>query len=122
MLTNVTSLQIRGEFISGSDNGDLDNVILSGGLAGDFNQNGIVDTADYIVWRKANTTSTPLPNDTGLGVPIGAAHYNLWRANYGNPPAAALAFAIPEPTSVLLAASALATLALARRRWETSLH
>jgi hypothetical protein len=32
-LSNVTSLRIRGEFITGSDNGDLDNVVLGGPAA-----------------------------------------------------------------------------------------
>lgn len=30
VLANVTSLRIRGEFITGDDNGDLDNVVLNG--------------------------------------------------------------------------------------------
>jgi fibronectin-binding autotransporter adhesin len=48
------------------------NVILQAiGLAGDYNQNGIVDAADYVVWRKGLGT-TYTPND-----------YNVWRANFG---------------------------------------
>ena len=43
-------------------------VISTGGLAGDYNQNGIVDAADYSVWRK---------ND---GSQEG---YDTWRANFG---------------------------------------
>src|SRR5207244_936788 len=30
------------------------------------------------------STTNPLPNDNGLGTPIGTAHYNLWRSNFGS--------------------------------------
>jgi hypothetical protein len=40
-------------------------------LAGDFNADGKVDAADYVVWRKGLGT-TYTPND-----------YNAWRANFG---------------------------------------
>lgn len=51
---------------------------------GDYNNDGKVDADDYVIWRKFNGTNTPLPNDNGLGTPIGLAQYNLWRSNYGN--------------------------------------
>jgi hypothetical protein len=67
-----------------------------------------VDAADYVMWRENDGTNNPLPNDNGLGTPIGAAHYNLWRSNFGNPPgsgsASSLTAAVPEPGSVLLLA------------------
>ncbi len=37
-------------------------------LAGDFNDDGIVDAADYVVWRNE------------IGTPAG---YDMWRANFG---------------------------------------
>ena len=42
--------------------------VVAVGLAGDYNLNGIVDAADYIVWRKTD------------GTPAG---YDKWRANFG---------------------------------------
>jgi hypothetical protein len=57
------------------------------GTPGDFNENGSVDAADYVAWRKNLSTENPLPNDSGLGTPIGPDHYNLWRANFGGTPA-----------------------------------
>jgi hypothetical protein len=32
-------------------------------LVGEYNGNGSVDAADYVVWRKNQGTSNPLPND-----------------------------------------------------------
>lgn len=40
-------------------------------LTGDFNGDGSVDQADYVVWRN------------NLGAPFTADDYNLWRANFG---------------------------------------
>ena len=38
-------------------------------VAGDYNDNGKVDGADYVVWRKTNIN--------------GAAGYTTWRSNFG---------------------------------------
>jgi hypothetical protein len=54
----------------------------STGLVGDYNGNGIVDAADYIVWRKNQGTTHMLPNDS-IGGTIGAAQYDQWRAHFG---------------------------------------
>ena len=51
---------------------------------GDYNNDGVVNADDYVIWRKLNGTNTTLPNDNGLGSPVGMAQYNLWRSNYGN--------------------------------------
>jgi formylglycine-generating enzyme len=77
-------------------------------LPGDYNDNGVVDTADYVVWRKHLNTSTTLPNDATAGV--SPVDYNVWRAHFGesNGSGAALAAAVPEPASATLLAFALA--------------
>lgn len=77
-------------------------------LAGDFNGNGVVDMADYTVWRKYEGTNHVLLYDNGLGTPIGAAHYALWRNNFGKSLLAGRSGlvsdgTIPEPASWLLA-------------------
>ena len=53
------------------------------GMPGDFNGNYIVDAADFAVWRDELGSDTALTNDGGLGVPIGNAHYELWKTNFG---------------------------------------
>jgi hypothetical protein len=49
---------------------------------GDYNQDGTIDAADYIVWRKNEGTTNMLPNDP-IGGMIGEAQYNQWRAQFG---------------------------------------
>ena len=66
-------------------------------LAGDYNHNGVVDTADYVVWRK------------GLGTTYTQADYDMWRSNFGKTAsgagsgAGAIAnAAVPEPTTLVM--------------------
>jgi hypothetical protein len=84
--------------------------IAAAGLTGDYNGDGKVDAADYIVWRRDPT------NPTYGGNPGG---YTNWRANFGKPPGSGsgslLGAAVPEPSSVALV-GLLALLVSVRRR------
>jgi hypothetical protein len=80
-------------------------------LAGDFNNDGSVDAADYVVWRK------------NLGI---QDDYNLWRTNFGRPSeagaagnlAGSVSSSVPEPSSivVLLLGIALSAALSSRKR------
>ncbi len=90
------------------------------GLPGDYNQNGVVDSADYVLWR--NNVGQPagtLPNDT-TGLPIGPDQYSLWRANFGNHAGAGSglggASAVPEPATISMLLLSVVTVAVRRRR------
>jgi hypothetical protein len=65
--------------------------ITSARLAGDYNQDGRVDAADYVVWRKNDTTQPG---------------YNTWRANFGRSAGsgsnADANAAVPEPATLVL--------------------
>ncbi|QDT67441.1 hypothetical protein MalM25_03390 [Planctomycetes bacterium MalM25] len=81
-------------------------------IAGDYNNDGLVDAADYTVWRdNEGAPAGTLPNDADGGV-IGTAQYDTWRNNYGDT-LPALSNAVPEPGGLVLC---LAALAPARRR------
>jgi hypothetical protein len=71
------------------------------GVAGDYNGNGIVDAADYVVWRKGGT----LQNDPTPG--IQPADYTFWRSRFGQVTGSGSGLAgtanVPEPTTVFLA-------------------
>jgi hypothetical protein len=96
--------------------------IVPTGVKGDFNNDGHVNTADYIIWRTKNGTNNALYNDNGLGTPVGAAHLSLWKANYANPPGSGGGSglgdggAVPEPATLLLVFLAVAALAGTRTR------
>jgi hypothetical protein len=64
--------------------------ILSVSLTGDFNGDLIVDSADYVVWRKLYA--------------IDPAKYGAWRANFGRSASSgAITTSIPEPSAACLA-------------------
>ncbi|MEQ8847496.1 family 10 glycosylhydrolase [Botrimarina sp.] len=78
-------------------------------LEGDYNDDGLVDAADYTLWRDTFLQFGDLPADGNGDGFIGNADYDLWAANYGA--SAANAATIPEPAAVAL----LAALGLAPR-------
>lgn len=91
-----------------------------GVLAGDYNQDGVVDAADYVVWRThLGDPAGSLPNDVDGGV-IGQAQYNTWLAKFGNTEASLSASlenrTVTESASWLLMALALTGSLLPWRR------
>jgi hypothetical protein len=65
--------------------------IDSAGLSGDYNQDGIVNAADYVVWRK------------GLGTNYVQNDYNVWRAHFGESAGSGsntvMSVTVPEPST-----------------------
>jgi hypothetical protein len=74
-------------------------------LPGDHNNDGKVDAADYVVWRKNNIN--------------GQQGYDDWRANFGRPDGSGNALdgagAVPEPAGATLLLLGLAAVCNARR-------
>ncbi len=78
-------------------------------LLGDFNNDGIVDAADYTVWRDnlGAAESTGVLNGNGDGGVVDVNDYQLWVANYGSvisslSQTSASVTTIPEPSSYVL--------------------
>jgi cyclophilin family peptidyl-prolyl cis-trans isomerase len=94
-------------------------------LAGDYNNNGVVDTADYTVWRNTLATSyaTAYTGADGNGDKlVNNADYDIWKANFGKSDliytsagSGSLAASVPEPASALLLALAVALLTISPR-------
>jgi hypothetical protein len=83
-------------------------------VTGDYDENGTVDAADYVVWRNTlGDTGTGLAADGNNNGQIEAGDYDVWRAHFGqtatNTIVATSNFseAIPEPSSILLLIPAL---------------
>ncbi len=82
---------------------------VTGVSTGDFNHDGVVDAADYIVWRK------------GFGTTYGQTDFNTWRAHFGQTLSAGLGAAttaaVPEPGAAFLVIVAAAALPI--RVWQS---
>jgi hypothetical protein len=91
-----------------SNNNGIDvGFAATGPAAGDYNLDGSVNAADYVVWRKD-------PGSHG-----GAGGYDIWRQNFNNPPGSGSGLdstsSVPEPASVVLLLIGLAAFAGRRR-------
>ncbi len=90
--------------------GDGNDVALFAPIPGDFNLDGKVNAADYVVWRK------------GISVPPTQTNYDIWRANFGQPAGAgatnqSFGRGTPEPAAfVLVLTAALICFAGCRQR------
>lgn len=80
-------------------------VSASPGVDGDYNSNGIVDAADYTVWRD-NLGGASLPNEGGISPGIvDTADYEFWKSRYGAASGSGSfqGEGVPEPNTLLLA-------------------
>ena len=86
-------------------------------LAGDYNGNGIVDAADFVVWRNSlGQSGSSLAADGDGNGTIQLADYNFWRDHFGDTYANGSVTAVPEPTNLTLVATLLIGSALLTRR------
>jgi hypothetical protein len=87
--------------------------------AGDFNADGTVDAADYVVWQSTVGSSMDLRADGNGDGAIDDADYQVWRAHFGttyNGVGLELS-TVPEPTTrLLLLVCALAMIHSTRQR------
>jgi hypothetical protein len=83
-LLKITDMDVRAMDLIGYNR-------VAATLAGDFNFDGVVDAADYLLCRKTN------------GAPVAC---NIWRGDFGqangNGAGANASEAVPEPTTVVL--------------------
>lgn len=88
-------------------------------LDGDYNNDGMVDARDFVVWRdNLGNNSLVLPGDTTPGT-VTDADYDVWVQNFGATPGSgsgSVAAAVPEPASVVLLGVALLGFGLVRKR------
>jgi glycoprotein endo-alpha-1,2-mannosidase len=98
----------QGFSYSGYGNLYLDLLRAATALAGDFNRDGTVDAADYVIWRDTLSQAVmPFSGADGDGDgSVDNDDYNVWRANFGAT-AGSLAgvpanAAAPEPAAKML--------------------
>jgi hypothetical protein len=77
----------------------------SAGVLGDYNGDGVVDAADYTVWRDHLGQTFALPNRSPSNTgPISTADYTYWKSRFGasSGSGASSEGSVPEPTTLLL--------------------
>jgi autotransporter-associated beta strand protein len=93
-----------------ADSQNIELALVSAGVQGDYNHDGKVDPADYVLWRK---------NPSGFGG--NPAGYNAWRSNFGTGAGSGSALgaaSVPEPTTgTVIWILGSAFLLRVRRRW-----
>ena len=115
-LANVTHFRIlhnaevdfKGAQVAGKI--DLDNIRTASGLVdGDYNGNGVVDAADYTVWRDSQgQNGADLPADGNGDMTVNSSDYSYWKARFANTSGSGTAtssessLAIPEPGGIVL--------------------
>lgn len=112
-LFDWTGVEPVGTFdVSSPYQWDLTNLYVTGeatltavsGLAGDFDQNGVVDGADFLAWQRGASTS-----------PLSPADLTEWQSQFGAITAAASAAAVPETSGVFMLVAASGALAVRSR-------
>jgi hypothetical protein len=74
-------------------------------VPGDYNDDGAIDAADYVVWRENLNTTNTIPNDTTPGW-VMEEDYVVWKAEFGRAAGSAAGLGsissntIPEPESL----------------------
>lgn len=103
---DITGFAAGGDATSQSQAGTafFDNFVVRDGLRGDYNNNGVVDAADYTVWRdQLGQTAFGLAADGNSDGVVDGEDYLLWNNTFGDSNAtASTAVAVPEPGGLLV--------------------
>ena len=122
-VANSASISLGAAFIVGGAHDLIFHyAVVPPSPVGDYNDDNVVDAADYTVWRDHLGQSIVVPNDSTPGV-VAVEDYTEWKTNFGliggpTPPSILVtgdvqyfppgsATALPEPSSVLLMGFAL---------------
>ena len=86
----------------------------------DFNNNGLVEGADFLAWQRnfgLSGGATSMDGDANGDQNVNAADLAIWQTQYGTSPAMVAAIgAVPEPSSLVLVLCGLAACGCGRRR------
>ena len=90
-LEGIYATLMTNASVSGTSTDHLFPLVTSVRTQGDFDGDGDVDGADFLMWQRGDVSSPPSPTDL-----------EAWQANYGSVLPLASANSVPEPTSVIL--------------------
>lgn len=81
--------------------GDVEYVTIS--VDGDYNSDGIVNAADYTLWRDSlGSSGSGLPADGNNDGTVNQQDYQYWKARFGNTANGGGSVSVPEPSSLLV--------------------
>ena len=115
--SNVTLLPPNSVVTSSN----LTSLMLTAVPQGDYNQNGVVDAADYTIWRDTLGSTTDLrANGDNTGVSAGkidGADYTIWKSHFGNHAGSGSGAnaAVPEPATLWMLLAGILTICCRRR-------
>ena len=101
---------LRGGLYFGVLYNPNDVTLVAAGVLGDYNRNGVVDAADYVVWRKTfsgpNVPASNLAADGDGDSDVDQGDFNVWRSHFGQIAGSGLAATysadadagVPEPS------------------------
>jgi fibronectin-binding autotransporter adhesin len=113
------------QLVDNASNTSIDLLVTgaTGGVLGDYNGNGVVDGADYVIWRKNNGLMGGATASQGDGTGDGnvdSADFTFWRERFGNTSGSGSGImsgdAVPEPAAHLLLIACLAITCTSGRR------
>ncbi len=102
------TLNLSGENLPGEQTQQLTLTLLANvvaSLTGDYNGNGIVDAADYTIWKDTLGSMVDLSADGDGNGTVDAADYTVWANNFGA--TSAFSSTVPEPATWLLSVLAM---------------
>jgi hypothetical protein len=107
-------------FFGGDDGAIFKDFAVTVGAGGaddaDFNNDNLVDGSDLLIWQRGVGVGTSnATGDANASGGVDGADLAVWKSQFGNPPPAAVAALVPEPTAGLILA--LGMLGLRQRRW-----
>ena len=91
------------------------------GVPGDYNGDLLIDSKDYLAWRKSvGQSGIGLPADGSGNGTVGQEDYEVWRQKFGSSAASAttttIIFSVPEPSAAVPMAIALMIVSAQRLR------
>lgn len=106
---NIAEIIIFAKKLTTQEFADVENYLdakyfatAPAGVPGDYNSNGIVDAADYAVFRDKTGQLVALPNENPAAATPGLVDtedYNFWRSRFGATSGGAASSSVPEPAA-----------------------
>lgn len=101
---NQTFPTDQGPFVGFNRGNTAFGVGIADSVAGDYSGNGVVDAADYPVWRDHLGANQLLNRSPLISGPVGSEDYEFWKSQLTGPIAAIFGTPVPEPHSLVVCA------------------